>query len=419
MTKINAQRSIVVVEGQNRRRIQLDPADFIGSGAMGDVYRVSRLGYPGACVKLYKKPDKTAIQKVVAMIQRPPPNIKRVDHSTTYVQFAWPDHLVEDVSGNGIGFLMPEVDFKSTFSLVTYTEPRESQRFLTPEQRSLRRRVTIARNICSLMADLHALGHAFVDFKDQNVRIYPAAGMVAFVDNDGFRIEGVGGKVFPGLHTTPTYNSPESVSGQRQQLDLNHDRFVLGILLFRLLNFGIHPFQGVPAPHLISNNAPFDIDHFIAQQLYPYGVRRSQDLRPTQRSIHECWDVKTVAMFEQTFLSKDPTKRITASQWARHFDELDQSGFRKCQNHPNDIEHVHFINRYCPVCGKKTSTPPSPPPAPPTGPVPINTPTPPNSNPASGGLPPPEKNPVTGLKIIWAVVLFVLLLCFNFYINRL
>jgi len=348
----NGQRDIVIREDGGKRPIRLEDRDFLASGTMGDVYRLNRQGYPGACVKLYKIPNAAAMDKLRAMLDKPPAQLQTRLGATTYVQFAWPTQLVEDKRGKGIGFVMPEVDYQNTFSLVTYTEPREARRFLTPEQRSLRRRVSVARNVAAKMADLHANGHAFVDFKDQNVRIYPDTGLVAFVDNDGFRIQAAGGKIYPGLHTTPTFNSPESANGQRQQLGEHHDRFVLAILLFRLLNFGIHPFQGVPTQ--VHDNTPFDIDQFITQQTYAYGVRRSPLLNPTRGSIHEHWDVKTQAMFEQTFLSTKPEQRVSALEWARHFRQLEeQGGFVKCPNHPQDIEHVHFPNRACPICTLK------------------------------------------------------------------
>lgn len=424
MASPNADRSIVLVESKGKRRVELKHSDFIGAGAIGDVYRLSRHGYPNTCVKLYKQPDAKAMQKLAAMMQRPPSQLVSQFNNKTFIQFAWPSQLVEDTKGKGIGFLMPEVDYKSTFSLVTYTEPREAKRFLTPEQRSLRRRVSVARNVSALMADLHANGHAFVDFKDQNVRIYPDTGLVAFVDNDGFRIQGAGGNTFAGLHTTPTFNSPESARGERQQLGEHHDRFVLAILLFRLLNFGIHPFQGIPAAHLLNSNASFDIDQFVASQTYAYGVRSSTELAPTQGSIHEHWDAKTLAMFEQTFLDRDPQRRISAIEWARHFRQLEEkSGFERCKNQPTNVEHLHFPNRLCHICdtqtpartnggagtsqrGKGTSGPSNPPQ--PRHVVPARTSQPPASS--GSGLPPPHRSIATGTK--WAVAIAVVFVAF-------
>jgi hypothetical protein len=351
-------QKIDLLTANGKTTVSLFSATLLGSGTAGDVYSLIDRGFPGLCVKIYKNLDKDLPQKLEAMIRRPPKDISIQSNGRTFVQFAWPLHLVKNSKGDICGFAMPELDFKLTKSMVTYIEPRESRINLTAEQRSLPQRIAVAAKLCALMANLHQQGHAFVDFKDQNVRIYPDNGLVGFVDTDGFRIQAPGGLVFPGLYTTGTFNSPESVRGKKDSLAEEHDRFVLAILLFRLLNGGIHPFQGVPRQQQHSQ-ASFTIDQHIEHQFYPYGAYGSNELSPTLGSKHEFWDSKTLAMFERTFNSRKPGDRVTAVDWARHFSSLRKNKkFDRCPAHPHDFDHVHFAGNRCPICtfaGRPTS----------------------------------------------------------------
>lgn len=376
--------SVIVFDGTNRKPASISPSDYIKSGGVGDVYRFKRPGQSNQCVKIYKAQSLEIKSKLLAMLQRPPRQVSVEINGKHYVQFTWPTALVEDAQGFCIGFVMPEVDFQATESLQPYLVPKAAARKLSAEARSLNNRLTLARNIAALMADLHAQGHAFVDFKDQNLRVYPDLAMAAFIDTDGYRIEHADGRVHPGLVTTATFNSPESARGERAALSKDHDNFVLALVLFQLLNFGIHPFQGVPSSS--NKSGVFDLDDNIIKQAYPYGARKHAQLLPSPASIHECWPAKTLAFFEQTFLNMDATKRVSAADWVQHLNELSSKEMVKCAAHPANIEHVHFNGRACHMCYAATTIkyPPPPPLIPGGGGV--------KTGGGSGpGLPPPPK----------------------------
>jgi len=410
---VSQRRRVMVVDGAKRLPVDLETSDFMASGATGDVYRLRGQTQGKWCIKLHKSPDAQQASKLQAMMQRPPSGVQQRLGTQEYVRFAWPSKLVEDTRGQVIGFVMPEMDFSRTRSMVTYTERREMQRFLTPDQRSLPRRVAVCANLCALMSDLHSQGHAFVDFKDQNVRVYPENDLVGFIDTDGFRIQANVNRYFPGQHTTPTFNSPESVKGSKTSLGEFHDRFVLAILLFRVLNRGIHPFQGIPNGVLMSQSGAFDLDKLIEQQAYPYGAHGCQNLDPTKGSWHTHWDSRTLAMFERTFTTRDSSQRVGSMDWLTHFRELQKTGFVRCPQHPKDIEHVHFKGNRCPICaasasqgqGKPTLVPVPTRPTPPT----ISAPSQPT------GLPAPQTTWSLGAKVflgaaVAAGVWFVLML---------
>lgn len=404
MSPSQATRRAVIVDGARRHTVDLQTSDFIASGATGDVYHLKGHGRGQSCIKLHKQPDSHMANKLRAMAQRPPAGVLHQHAGKDYVRFAWPTQLVEDGRGQTIGFVMPLMDFQHTRSMVTYTERRESQRFLTRDQRSLPRRLAVCANLCALMTDLHSQGHAFVDFKDQNVRVYPENDLVGLIDTDGFRIQGGSSRYFPGQHTTPTFNSPESVKGPKSTLGEYHDRFVLGILLFRVLNIGVHPFQGVPKHAAQATGSAFDIDQHIEHQLYPYGAHGCNNLAPTLGSLHDFWDSRTLSMFERTFTARDPSQRVSANDWLEHFRQLQANKrFARCPNHPNDIEHVHFAGNRCPICTAQgvAAAPSSPTPTPLVSkPHTITTPPVVPTPPGPGStLPPPERQWHIGTKI--------------------
>lgn len=343
---------IYVRDAGQRHRIHFSGQTALKRGGAGSVWRMPVGRFAGSVAKLYHDPKQSANRaKLEAMLARPPNDVYLTVGGKRLVQFAWPTYLVEDGAGQCVGFLMPEVDGNAP-RLLVYNEMREAQNRLSPEQRSLHGRVLVAANVATLMASLHGLGHSFVDVKDENVLIYPDVGSSAFIDCDGFRIDDGRGRVFPAELATPEYSSPEYARGAHpEQLGEAHDRFALAIILFKLLNYGIHPFQGRPVSQRLLNKNSFGTVDCIADGLYPYGARRNAEIEPMRRSIHETWDTRTRALFDRAFASERPEDRPKASEWARHLRTIiTEKGLSRCDQAPQDVEHLHFANRPCHVC---------------------------------------------------------------------
>lgn len=345
--------------------IDITPSQEIGSGGMGTVYRIGNLlGTGNLVAKLFKNPQdpKNPSQaKLQSMIDRPPEHVYEVIDGVGYTQFAWVQHLIFSDDGQLIGYAMPELDFDHSLSLNPFMYPREATR-LTDYQNSLNYRVQLGANISALMADLHSHGHAFIDFKEQNLRLLPEPKtglnddfkgfIVGFVDCDSFRITGQDGTVYPSPVISPEMTSPEYHEHKTiSRLDQKHDRFVLAIELFKILNYGIHPFYFIPLSERLKNAANRNTDQFIKERLYAYGVVPHPEIAPLKNSIHQCWDDTTRSMFDQAFLSTDPNQRPTAQDWEKHFrDLISQRDFVACQNYPNEISHIHFASKPCHRC---------------------------------------------------------------------
>lgn len=345
--------------------ITLAPAQEIGSGGMGVAYRIGNLFGTGNLVaKIFKNPHdpkNPSRQKLEAMIARPPEHVYEVINGVGYTQFAWIQHLIVDDNGQVIGYAMPELDFDRSISLNPFMYPREAQR-LTDYQKSLNYRVQLCANISALMSDLHSHGHAFIDFKEQNLRLMPEPKtgvdddykgfIVGFIDCDSYRITDAQGHVYPSPVISPEMTSPEYHEHHDiSRLDQRHDRFVLAIELFKILNNGIHPFYFIPLSDRLKNLASRDTDKFIKERLYAYGLQPHPEIAPLKNSIHQCWDDATRAMFDKAFLSRNPDERPTAEQWEQHFRALSRNRqFVVCDNFPNDASHIHFVGKPCHRC---------------------------------------------------------------------
>lgn len=351
--------------------LNLSPAQEIGSGGMGVVYRIGNvLGSGNLVAKIFKNPadpKNPSKAKLQAMMARSPEHIYEVINGVGYTQFAWVQHLIFNDDGTLIGYAMPELDFDRSLSLNPFIYPREAER-LTDYQNSLNYRVQLGANISALMADLHAHGHAFIDFKEQNLRLLPEPKngkdddfkgfIVGFIDCDSYRVTGQDGTVYPSPVISPEMTSPEYHDHKDiSRLDEKHDRFVLAIELFKILNYGIHPFYFIPLSDRLKNASHRNTDQFIKERLYAYGLNPHPEIAPLKNSIHQCWDDKTRQLFDKAFLSLDPNDRPTAQAWEDHLRSLiDSREFVVCQNFPNEISHIHFAGKPCHRCFWQNNT---------------------------------------------------------------
>lgn len=354
-----------LIANNQRITIDLPISHEIGSGGMGIVYRLGNLlGTGNLVAKIFKNPidpKNPSLAKLQAMMARPPEHIYEVINGVGYTQFAWVRHLIVGEHDELIGYAMPELDFDRSLSLNPFMYPREAAK-LTAYQQSLNYRVQLCANISALMADLHGHGHAFIDFKEANIRLMPepSTGMdddykgfiVGFIDCDSYRITASDGSVYPSPVISPEMTSPEYHEHKDiGLLDEKHDRFVLAIELFKILNNGIHPFYFIPVSDRLKNATHRNTDQFIKERLYAYGLQPQPEIAPLKNSIHVCWDDQTRAMFDKAFLSTNPTDRPSAAEWENHLRGLVQHRqFKVCENYPNDASHIHFVGKPCHRC---------------------------------------------------------------------
>ena len=160
------------------------------------------------------------------------------------MQLAWPEALILRHS-RFVGFAMRKIAFDRTLELDYLLNRRQSaQEGFDADYGKL---LTVCFNLASLINSLHEQRIAIVDLKPMNVKVYKAELYVSILDCDGFHIA-----TEELRHEAPQV-TPEYLAPEFQDKAVTHpeaqDSFALATIIFRLLNYGIHPFTGVASGH--------------------------------------------------------------------------------------------------------------------------------------------------------------------------
>ena len=340
---------VVVVEGNGRTRLTLEDSRNLGRGASGTVYSVTNSEYGSSVAKIYHDPAKFDRRKIEAMISTPPRRLMVHIDGEMYPQYAWPTHIIENRPGHGIGYLMPKVEPSRALTLEHfYDRTLLRDRGLTTL--ALPQKLGIARNLSAVLAELHRQGDLVIDFKPQNIKVVRETQITTLLDCDAYSISVAGAPPFPATNFTAEYIAPEAL--QRglapAELDESQDRFALAVLFFQLLNSGHHPFQGI----LINNTDLPTTDDKVREGFYPHGLTPHPGIRPRSRSIHDCFDDTTRAMFDRAF-TRPPQQRPSAREWHAHWTSLldrEHGALQRCAFRPNNLFHVRFSSKPCGEC---------------------------------------------------------------------
>ena len=333
------------ISGANKVNVFTDSP--LGKGATATVYRSSINGASYAA-KIFHDKSKLDLKKIEAMLANPPSNLTGVTAGIDYPRYSWPISIVQDSFGQAVGYVMPLIDQKESFTLDHYYDKNLGKKLNSLDEVALSYKIEIAANLSKLIADLHSHRHCFVDCKPQNIRVFKRTHAVTLLDCDGFSINDNNGKRFPAELLSTDYISPEAFREQKSAKDLGeyHDRYALATIIFQLLNGGIHPFQGIATGQVTAATN----DEKAAQGLYPHGLVSDPRIKPRPQSVHNCFDDATRELFDKAFMGL-PKYRPSAAEWAAHLDGLLQNKqLTRCDQHPYDIRHMRFMGKLCPEC---------------------------------------------------------------------
>lgn len=326
-----------------RQRVRLG-AEVNRGGASGRV--VAMDGDPRSVAKLYHDPANAAAarDRLAAALARPP-NLKPPRlNGVEYVQLAWPEALIEDGSGALLGFRMPRVPLDRAVPLECLLNPVQRRVEGLPEDYGLR--VFAAANLAGVLAELHRLGHHIIDLKPLNVYVYRATMFISALDCDGYSIAGPNRR-FPASHFSDEYRGPESAARGPQELGEEQDLFALAVIAFQLLNDGIHPFDGHPAPGAL---VPSGLQEKINAGLYPYGAGRGGQLLPHSLSLYPRLEDETQRLFDRAFSGM--AGRPSAAEWRNHLRSLIEANVLvRCAK---SRDHAHF-SKGCGLCAKESA----------------------------------------------------------------
>jgi serine/threonine protein kinase len=340
----------IAVDGVNHCDLRL--SELLGEGANAKVYR-EKIGSRLYAVKVYTDQAAFNLEKLNFMIFNPPADLYFEDAGKRYPLYAWPVSLVKNLEegyfGTDIGYVMPLIDKTESKTLEYFYDYNLSKQLKTSINKALSLKIEILKNLSDAIATLHTLGHKFVDLKPQNVGVYEGTNIVSLLDCDGYEINyPSSGKKFSSTMVSPDYIAPE-ISGAKLEdiiVEKDQDNYALAVIIFQMLNNGIHPFQGIiadPNIHITTN------DEAAVLGLYAYGGQQSTKIMPKPQSVHSTFLPTTRHLFDRAFLGK--TNRPSAQEWSNHFsDILENKLLVRCVDFPSDAAHIRFKELPCPAC---------------------------------------------------------------------
>jgi eukaryotic-like serine/threonine-protein kinase len=312
------------------------------SGGTGEVFAIE--AHPRFVAKVYHGTMREAqraqyARKIEWMISNRPQLPRIPDQYENIVQLAWPEAVVLKDS-RFAGFVMEKIDFEKTLELdYLLTRRQAAEEGLALDFGKL---VTVCCNLAALIDCLHARRIAAVDLKPINLKVYKSELYVSVLDCDGFHIY-ADGFVSEAAQVTPEYLAPE-FHGRAVTHPESQDAFALGTIIFRLLNYGIHPYAGVAAPRV---PYPPELSGRIVLGLYPYGRASADRIRPNPASVHECFPEAIRDLFDRTFLPGSAA-RPGAHEWARllgSYANRSSGAMSVCAR-----GHLQFSGKPCPTC---------------------------------------------------------------------
>ncbi len=312
------------------------------AGGAGEVYALE--GQEHLVAKLYHaalgRPQLSRYERRIGWMVRHRPQLPPVapEHSWV-VQLAWPVATV--IRGGAFaGFVMEKIDFERTLELDYLLTRRQAAQ--EGFEADFGRLVTVCHNLASVVNSLHTQDIAVVDLKPINLKVYKAELYVSILDCDGFRLP-AGGSAGEAPQVTPEYLAPEfhgrAVTDARAQ-----DRFALATIIFRLLNYGIHPYAGVAGE---GHTVPAELAGRIREGLYPYGRLSHGIVRPGPASVHECFPGELRELFDRAF-APGSTGRASAHEWVTvlgGYANPRAGRMSRCE-----LGHLQFAGQACPSC---------------------------------------------------------------------
>jgi len=335
-----------VTIGNSEFDFHLSGLKKIGRGGEGDIYLLNHQGNSYA-LKIYFQPNPEKKNKVMAMIENAPDGAVQTINAITIIQLAWPVGICTE-NGDFRGFVMPYVDLSHSNTLDFYLDKKLYEEKFPGNPLSLSYKIDIAKNLASVVKLLHSKGHFFIDFKPQNVRVYDRYNLISLIDCDGFSILSKDGKRFLAKSYSSEYIAPEALQTNSQPgvLSIDQDLFALSVVLFQLLNFGIHPYSGL----ITKGDSATTTDDKVSKGYYAYGKIINPKIQPVKGSVHKTIDDSIMALFDRAF-SNNIKIRPTIDEWINVFDDIQKNKkLVRCSSKPNSSDHIHFEGKECQSC---------------------------------------------------------------------
>jgi DNA-binding helix-hairpin-helix protein with protein kinase domain len=285
----------------------------IARGGEGAVHAV--LGDPASVAKLYHHDRRASGEaKVCAMVRA----------GTRVANVTWPTDALYDGT-TFVGFLMPNLPAGSTSIYSVITQRREMV-FPGKDWSFL---IRVAENLSRLFANIHHNGIVIGDVNFGNVFVSgDGSGVTWSIDTDSYHLT-LEGVLYPTRVQHPSYTAPE-VHDQTVPIDrrsASQDVWALGVLVFQLLFMGAHPSAGIGTPD--------EEVESIKARCFPYAAGSIGSPPPRSPRLDGVGGA-LAALFERTFLAREPGARPTAAEYVGALAALGGS-LRTCGRNPRHV----------------------------------------------------------------------------------
>jgi WD40 repeat protein len=285
---------------------------------------------PGFLAKLYHTPTEDRIQKLRIMVDHPPQNPMRHHH---HITFAWPQDLIQDETGQCLGFLMPEIVDGVKLSIV-YNPKLRSRKAPRFNWYYLH---TAALNFALALKSLHEESYVVGDIKPQNLLVNNRA-LISVIDTDSFQVIDPNTQaIYRCLVGSEGFTPAELLGKDLATLDQTevHDRFRLGVMIYLLL-FGDQPFKG---KWVGRGESPQPTD-LIRDGFWPYASNSMVQPGPNTIPLSIIHPQLQVC-FQRCFTEghRNPHARPSAQNWSDAL-KLAIADLRMCH-----LENNHFYSR--------------------------------------------------------------------------
>jgi hypothetical protein len=307
--------------------------DKLKGGGEGRVFRLA--AHPELLAKVFHDPEPRRA-KIEAMLRNPPDD----DGTPGHRSIAWPVGLLVEANSSRrfAGYLMPRIERASDFHQVTNVARRLKHRPHFTYQHQLR----VGLNLARAFTTLHAKEYVVGDVNEGNALVTDT-GMVTLVDTDSFQVPRQGRAGFHRCTVgVPEFTPPELQGTKFEDIDrtVEHDRFGLAVLLYKLLMQGYHPFMG-EAGRGNSQATSMNLQKQIGSTT-PF----SQIAPPPQAPPRTLLSPALNALFTRCFDAgaRRPLARPRADEW-RDALKLEEENLRECSRNPQ-----HWFGKHLKGC---------------------------------------------------------------------
>jgi serine/threonine protein kinase len=312
----------------------VDTSVPLAKGGTAVIYKI--FGDSAAVAKIYNDINKVSAQKLK--------RLETIDLGDQRDNLALPISLV--AKGPAIiGFTQPYYETNTFLTLDNWIEQPLAAK-LPAKLKDLSFILSILLSLARIIEILHLQNVCIVDLKPANVLVNKRDGSTRVIDCDSFCIlDENSAIVFPAKEVTVGYFEPDSLNAGRSisELSYSQDDYAFGVIAFQLLNFGLHPYQGVWQTEL----PDYNLETLSKQGVFPYARQRSAAVLPLSVSVHETFPEPLRTLFDRTFSKSLP--RVTIRNWINVLEAINQSQLIEVCG--NTLSHTHSKFKHYP-CGQ-------------------------------------------------------------------